>query len=109
MSVAQSQTNRSKIAAKMASSNASYNAAVSLFSGIATKEDLTEFVTNSVQVPIADQRRYNEAVDEVVKFLQADSTMASRNPYGSATASSFPWKIKRVFKSGSLAKGTAVR
>ena len=90
----------------MSSSNA---AAVSLFSGIATKGDLTEFVTNSVQVPIADQHRYKKAVDEVVKFLQADSTMASTNPYGSATASSFPWKIKRVFKSGSLAKGTAVR
>ena len=57
---------------------------------------LNQFVETQIQLSRPETESFNEAVDATVRFLQSPSA-------------SFPWSIKRVVKSGSLAKGTAVK
>ena len=75
----------------------------SFFDGIVDGGRLDVFVINQVQLAKETKDNYNKAVDEIVSFLN------SRPDYGSGKPRDFPWKFKRVFKSGSLQKGTAVR
>ena len=57
---------------------------------------LNKAILEEIQLQQPDKDRYGVAIDEVVRFLQAHDP-------------SFPWSIKRVVKSGSLKRGTAVR
>ena len=75
----------------------------SFFAEIRNGSELTTFVSSEVQLPKETQKKYNAAVEEIVSFL------AKPADYGSGQPRDFPWKFKRVFKSGSLTKGTAVR
>lgn len=66
------------------------------FNALLKSENPDDLIQNSIQVwPVEREERYNKAVDEIVRFLQTESP-------------SFRWKVSRVVKSGSLAKGTAV-
>ena len=56
----------------------------------------SETVLRNVKIPHMEIRRYNAAVDQIVRFLQCRDEL-------------FAWSIRRVVKSGSLCKGTAVR
>jgi len=75
----------------------------SFLDNIRKKQELNSFIHEEIQVPESLQREYKVAVDEIASFLR------SNNDYGSGQPRDFPWKFKRVFKSGSLVKGTAVR
>ena len=75
----------------------------SFFDGIVDGGRLDVFVKDNVQLPKETKENYSRAVQEIVSFLNL------RADYGSGQPRDFPWKFKRVFKSGSLQKGTAVR
>ena len=66
----------------------------SFFDHIYSGSELTEFVSNKVQLPTDIQGEYKCGLHEVKTFLE------SRN---------IRWSFKRIVKSGSLFKGTAVR
>ena len=49
-----------------------------------------------IQLTEEDHERFDRATDEITQVLQSENA-------------SFPWTIQRVFRSGSLERGTAVR
>ena len=67
----------------------------SFFDHIDSGTELTEFVSNNVQLPINIQNEYKRGIDVVASFLKEETNGQ--------------WRFKRIVKSGSLFKGTAVR
>lgn len=59
-----------------------------------------DFIAKELQLQEESKRKFGVATDEIVSFLQDSSTGQFRH---------FPWRFKRILKSGSLAKGTAVK